>query len=155
MGWRQLLRKCSRMHLPMHSSMSDLPKKIQATVQDLRRLQQEIQSPVPGTHLGELDSAALKEFKAVIDYMRQLIWTYLQAESHKKGKSMDMDEEVRSLRLQHVTEMLHAIQQEAKVRQLTENPATVSFLNAVQEIADEAFKRHATSDSESDTKRAS
>ena len=141
------------LHLPMHPSMSDLPKKIQATVQDLRRLQEEIQSPLPasGERLGELDSAALKEFKAVIDYMRQLIWTYLQAESHKKGKSMD--EEVRSLRLQHVTEMLHAIQQEAKVRQLTPNPATASFLNAVQEIADEAFKRHTPRDS--DNERAS
>ena len=133
--------------------MSDLPKKIQATVEDLRRLQQEIQSPLSASaeRLAELDSAALKEFKAVIDYMRQLVWTYLQVESHKKGKSID--EEVRSLRLQHVTEMLHAIQQETKVRQLTPNPATASFLNAVQEIADEAFKRHTPSDS--DTKRAS
>lgn len=135
--------------------MSDLPKKIQATVQELRRLQKEIQSPLPasGARLAELDDAALKEFKDVIDYVRQLIWTYLQAENQKKGKNID--EEVRSLRLQRVTEMLHAIRQEAKVRQLTPNSATASFLNAVQEIADAAFKRHAVSDADTDKERAS
>jgi hypothetical protein len=84
--------------------------------------------------------------------MRQLIWTYLEVESRKKdGRSLD--EEVRSLRLQHVTEMLHTIQDEAKVRQLEPNPATASFLQAVQEIADAAFQRYSPPDKEK--KRAS
>lgn len=134
--------------------MSDLSERIQATVRDLRRLQQEIQSPLPASaRLGELDSASLDEFKAVIDYMRQLIWTYLQAESYKKGKNID--EEVRSLRLQRVTEMLHDIQQESKVREFKPNPATASFLHAVQEIADAAFKRHSTSEQDPKKEKAS
>ena len=125
--------------------MSKLPDKIQSATRDLRQLQQEIQSPLPaaGPRLAELDTAALKEFKAVIDYVRQLLWTYLQADSLKHGDNVD--EEARSLRLQRVTEMLQTIQQEVKGRQLARNSATVSFLNAVQEIADAAFQRHTSS----------
>jgi len=125
--------------------MSTLPEKIQSATRDLRQLQQEIQSPLPsaGPRLAELDTAALIEFKAVIDYVRQLVWTYIQADSLKHG--INVDEEVRSLRLQRVTEMLQTIQQEVKVRQLIPNSATVSFLNAVQEIADAAFQKHSTS----------
>ena len=154
MGWCDLQQKCSKLYPPLHRSMSDLPKKIQLATNDLRRLQQEIQTPLPaaGPRLGELDSAALKEFKAAVDYMRQLIWTYLEVESRKKD-SRSLDEEVRSLRLQHVTEMLHTIQDEVKERQLEPNPATASFLQAVQEIADAAFQRYSPADSEK--KRAS
>jgi len=125
--------------------MSTLPEKIQSATRDLRQLQQEIQSPLPaaGPRLAELETAALIEFKAVIDYVRQLLWTYIQADSLKHG--INVDEEVRSLRLQRVTEMLQTIQQEVKVRQLVPNPATASFLNAVQEIADAAFQKHSTS----------
>lgn len=132
--------------------MSDLPKKIQAATQDLRQLQRDIQSPLPaaGPRLAEIDSAALKEFKVVVDYVRQLIWTYLQADSQEGG--LNIDEQVRSLRLQHVTEMLHTIQQEVQGRKLESNPATMSFLNAVQEIADAAFQRHSP---ESKIERAS
>ena len=128
--------------------MSDLPHKIQSATDDLRFLQQTIQLPpsASGPRLEEVDSAVLREFKAVIDYVRQLLWTYLQADSIKHGQNVD--EEVRSLRLQRVTEMLHTIQQEAKVRQLTPNSATVSFLHVVQEIADAAFQKHSSSDSQ-------
>ncbi|MBV9075001.1 MAG: hypothetical protein JOZ10_15345 [Acidobacteria bacterium] len=122
--------------------MTDLSKKIHAATLELKRLQREMQSPQGTTDPGltELDSAALEEFKNVIDYVRQLIWTYLQAENLKRGKNID--DEVRSLRLKRVTEMLHSIQQEVKSRELKPSPAAVSFLNAVQEIADEAFQRH-------------
>ena len=130
--------------------MSKLPEKIQSATYDLRQLQQEIQSPLPAAapRLAEIDINALKEFKAVIDYVRQLLWTYLQADSVKHGQNVD--EEVRSLRLQRVTEMLHTIQQEVQGRQLAPNSATVSFLNAVQEIADAAFQRHTTSTEEAE-----
>jgi hypothetical protein len=136
----------------MQGSMSDLPKKIQAATQELRQLQRDIQSPLPaaGPRLAEIESAALKEFKAVVDYVRRLIWTYLQADSRESG--LNIDEQIRSLRLQHVTEMLHTIQQEVQGRKLESNPATMSFLNAVQEIADAAFKRHSP---ESKIERAS
>lgn len=128
--------------------MSDLPEKIQSTTQDLQQLRQEIQSPRPaaGPRLAEVDSAELKQFKAAIDFVRQLVWTYIQADRRAQGQNMD--EEVRSLRLQHVTEILHSIQQEVKVRQLTSNSAAVSFLKAVHEIADAAFERHINSDSD-------
>jgi hypothetical protein len=126
--------------------MSKLPEKIQSATRELRGLQQEIQAPqsAAGPRLAELDSASLKEFKAVIDYVRQLLWNYIQADNLNRGR--DVDEEVLSLRLQRVTEMLHTIQQEVQDRQLAPNPATDSFLNAVQEIADAAFQRHKSSD---------
>jgi len=125
--------------------MSKLPEKIQSATRELRQLQDEIQTPssASGPRLAELDADALKEFKAVIDYVRQLLWTYIQADNLKRGPSVD--EEALSLRLQRVTEMLHTIQEEVK-SQPAANPATVSFLNAVQEIADAAFQRHQTSD---------
>ena len=126
--------------------MSKLPEKIQSATRELRQLQLEMQSSLPefGPRLSEMDAFALREFKAVIDYVRQLLWTCIQAENLKHGRTVD--EEVLSLRLQRVTEMLHTIQEEVKNRQLARDPATVSFLNAVQEIADAAFQRHKTSD---------
>jgi len=136
--------------------MTKLPEKIQSATRELRQLQEEIQSPSPaaGPRLAELDVAALKEFKAVVDYVRQLLWTYIQAHDLKRGRSVD--EEVLSLRLQRVTEMLHTIQEEVKSRELSANPATVSFLNAVQEIADAAFQRHQSSEQdEEDEEKAS
>lgn len=98
--------------------MSKLPEKIQSATRELRKLQEEIQSPLSaaGPCLAELDSAALREFKTVIDYIRQLLWTYIQAEDLKRGRNVD--EEVLSLRLQRVTEMLHTIQEEVNNRQL-------------------------------------
>lgn len=122
--------------------MSNLPEKIQAATQELREVQQEIQATAAAPKLAEIDSIAIREFKAVIDYVRQLLWNYIQADTVESGQSVD--EEIRSLRLQRVTEMLHAIQQEVKIRQLKTNPATATFLNAVQEIADAAFERHST-----------
>jgi hypothetical protein len=127
--------------------MSNLPDKIHSATENLRNLQQEIQSPVADRErrLAEVDSATLKEFKKSVDHLRQLLWTYIQADGLSHGQNFD--EEIRSLRLQHVTEMLHSIQQEAKLRQFKPNPATVLFLHAVQEIADAAFERHTSSDS--------
>jgi hypothetical protein len=124
--------------------MSNLPEKIQSITQELRQVQQEMQAAVP--EAAQIDTAALREFKAVIDYVRQLLWNYIQADTAHNGQSVE--EEVRSLRLQHVTEMLHAIQQEVKVRRLMPTPETVTFLNAVQEIAEAAFERHSGSGSE-------
>ena len=127
--------------------MNNLPEKIHTAIHDLRKLQQEIQSPTDDTEprLANVDSATLKEFKKSVDSVRQLLWTYIQADSLEHGQNLE--EELRSLRLQHVTEMLHSIQLEAKVRQFKRNSATVSFLNACHEIADAAFERHATIDS--------
>jgi replicative DNA helicase len=121
--------------------MSNLPERIQAATEELRQLRIEIQTSAPPT-LAEMDSAALREFKAAIDYVRQLLWNYLQA-----GSSPG-EEELRSVRLERVTEMLHAIQQELKVRQFQPNPATATFLNAVHEIADAALERHSNSGSD-------
>jgi hypothetical protein len=126
--------------------MSDLPDKIHSVTEDLRNLQREFQAPTVQTRRTELDSAALKQFKDAIDYMRQLLWVYLQADGQKRGEHAE--EEVRSLRLQRVTEMLNSIQQEVKVKQLTQTPEAVSFLKAVHEIADAALQRHATPDAD-------
>src|SRR5690348_15975878 len=91
-------------------SMSNLPEKIQSATQELRRLQEEIQTSTLAPKLAEIDSDAVREFKEVIDYVRQFLWNYIQADTAHSGHSVD--EEVRSLCLQHVTEMLQAIQQE-------------------------------------------
>jgi hypothetical protein len=143
---------CSHYGQDIDFLMSKLPEKIQSATRELRKLQEEIQSPLSaaGPCLAELDSAALREFKTVIDYIRQLLWTYIQAEDLERGRNVD--EEVLSLRLQRVTEMLHTIQEEVNNRQLATNPATVSFLNAVQDIADAAFQRHQASDQDEEEK---
>ena len=128
--------------------MSNLPEKIQSATQELRRLQKDIQTSITAPKLAEIDSEDVREFNAAIDYVLQLLWNQIQADTAQSGQSVD--EEVRSLRLQRVTEMLQAIQQEVKVRKLTPTPATVTFLNAVHDIADAAFERHAGSGTEID-----
>lgn len=144
----QLFARSSVWQLRTLISMSNLPEKIQSATQELRRLQEEIQTSTTAPNLAEADSNAIREFKAAIGYVRQLLWNLIQADTLQRGQSVD--EEVRSLRLQRVTEMLHAIQQEAKVRKLTPTPATVTFLNAVHDIADAAFERHSGSGTEVD-----
>jgi len=126
--------------------MSNLPEKIQSATEELRQVQREMQASAAAPKAVQVDIAALREFKAVIDYVRQLLWNYIHADSAHSRQSVD--EEVRSLRLQRLTEMLQAIQQEVKVRRLTPSPATVTFLNAVQEIADAVFERHSRSATE-------
>jgi len=126
--------------------MSNLPEKIQTATRHLRQLQRNLEGGAAAApRLAEIDMAAVKEFKAVIDYVRQLVWNYIQADTANPAGA---DDEIRSLRLQRVTEMLHAIQQEAKSRQLTPSSATASFLNAVQEIADAAFQKHLRNNSD-------
>ena len=126
--------------------MSDLSGKIHSVTTDLRDLQQELQSPDSQAELVEMNSAALKQLKDAVDYLRQLLWTYIQRNSRKQGT--DVEEQVRSLRLEHVTEMLQDIQQEIKNRQLSPSPAASSFMNVVQEIADAAYERHSRTGSD-------
>ena len=120
--------------------MSTLPKMIQVATRELREIQQQLQSIPDKSTLSDLDSQALQDFKAAVDYMRQLLWTYIEAGS--SSKSQNVDEALRRLRLQRVTEMLQTIQEDVKRRHLAHNPTTESFLHVVQEIADAAMEKH-------------
>jgi biotin operon repressor len=124
-------------------SMSNLPDEIQSATRHLLEVLQGIESrqALSGSRLAQAEPATLNELKSALDYTRQVLWTYIQAQARSSGA--DVEAEVQSLRLQRVTEMLHTIQEESNIRPLSENPATVSFLNAVHEIADAAFERHA------------
>lgn len=126
--------------------MSDLPEKIQTTIDGLRQVQQEMQLLAPCPRLAAIDRASLHEFRVVIDYVRQLLWNFIQLDDADSGENVE--DEIRSRRLQRVNEMLHTIEQEVKVRRLAPSPATVTFLNSVQEIADAALERHLSSGAE-------
>jgi hypothetical protein len=114
----------------------------------LKRLEQDLRpriSTVEDSPLAELDAASLRELKMTVDYVRQLLWNYVETDAHKRGGD---SEALRSIRLQRVTEMLHSIQEDVKRRDMAESPAAVSFLHAVQEIADAAFEKHTVRDEE-------
>jgi hypothetical protein len=124
--------------------MTELAKKIHKATQDLKRLEQDLRprfSEVEDFPLSELDAASLNELKMTVDYVRQLLWNYVEADAHKRGGD---SEALRSIRLQRVTEMLHSIQEDVSRRDVPQSPAAVSFLNVVQEIADAAFEKHTT-----------
>ena len=118
--------------------MSHLPEKIQSVTQELGQVQQEMQAAAP--KLAPVDSSAPVSSRQSSITCGSFFGTTLRLIPAHSGHSVK--EEVRSLRLQRVTEMLHAIQQEVKARGVTPTPAPVTFLNAVQEIADAAFERH-------------
>ncbi|HET9743373.1 MAG TPA: hypothetical protein VFQ00_11545 [Terriglobales bacterium] len=88
----------------------------------------------------ELDLATLRELKKAVDGLRRALWVQIEAEHRKSGKKLK--EEVRSLRLQNLTEMLQSVQEDLKVRELRPTSETASFLNAVHKIADAALERH-------------
>jgi hypothetical protein len=121
--------------------MSALPKMIQVATRELREIQQQLQATPDERTLSSLDSQALSDFKAAVDYVRQLLWVYIEAGAAKKGQNVN--DAMRRLRLQRVTEMLQTIQEDVKSRHLAHNPTTDSFLHVVQEIADAAMEKHA------------
>jgi hypothetical protein len=128
--------------------MTDLVRKIHKATQDLKRLEQDLWprfSEVEDCPLSELDAASLRELKMTVDYVRQLLWNYVEADAHKRGGN---SETLRSIRLERVTEMLRSIQDDVKRRDVAESPAAVTFLHAVQEIADAAFERHTAREEE-------
>ena len=95
--------------------MSALPKMIQVATRELREIQQQLQATPNESTISDLDSQALRDFKAAVDYIRQLLWAYIEAGAGRnKGKSVD--DAVRRLRLQRVTEMLQTIQEDVKGR---------------------------------------
>ena len=129
--------------------MTELAKKIHQATQDLKRLEQELRphmlSRVEDSSVAEPESASIRELKMTVDYVRQLLWNYVETDPDKRGAHA---EELRSIRLQRVTEMLHSIQEDVKRRNMAASPAEASFLHAVQEIADAAFEKHTASDEE-------
>lgn len=118
--------------------MSHLPEKIQSVTQELGQVQQEMQAAAP--KLAPVDSSApvsSRQSSITCGSFSGTTFRLIPAQSGHR-----VEEEVSSLRLERVTEMLDTIQQEVKARRLTPTPARVTFLNAVQEIADAAFERH-------------
>lgn len=123
--------------------MNKLPKMIQVATRELRQIQEQFQCIPDENTLAHLDSEALHQFKAAVDYTRQLLWTYIEAGAGRKGHKVN--DTVRRLRLERVTEMLHTIQEDVKRRHLAHNPTTESFLHVVHEIADAAMEKHGKS----------
>jgi hypothetical protein len=115
---------------------------IHVATRELRQIQQQLQSAPDQSTFSYLDSPALHEFKAAVDYTRQLLWAYMAAGN---GKAQSVNSAMRLLRLERVTEMLQSIQEDVRHRQLAHNPATKSFLHAVHEIADAAMEKHVLS----------
>ncbi len=68
--------------------MSNLPEKIQSAINELRQLQEEMKASA-AAKVEPIDTAALREFKVVIDYVRQLVWNYIRADSAHSGLNVD------------------------------------------------------------------
>ena len=121
--------------------MKNLPGKIHRATRTLEDIKRQLHAGATKADAAvELDLATLRDLKKAVDGLRRALWVQIEAEHRKSGKKLK--EEVRSLRLQNLTEMLQSVQEDLKVRQLRPTSETASFLNAVHKIADAALERH-------------
>lgn len=91
-----------------------------------------------------LDAEVIKEFKAAVDTMRQLLWSYLESAYKTNGTNLHIA--MHTFRMQRVTEMLRVLEEPFRspwsAAELAKTPEGYSFLSKVNEIAELAYERH-------------
>lgn len=128
--------------------MSDLASRIRRVTEDLQAIQSELNDAArKGQHrqrelvmsqMADLD--LLQDFKAAVDHMRHLLWSYIEATSSRNRT--DVTKTLQSVRMQRVTEMLRILKPSIAESKITRTPEAVSFLEAIQSIAHETMDEH-------------
>lgn len=127
--------------------MPDLTTRIRRVTEDLQAIQDDL-GAASKTHgsaereamLRELASSdMLHEFKAAVDHMRHLLWSYIE--------SVQRDEKIERtlerVRMRRVTEMLRILEPDVSEKKMEHaTPEFDSFFDAVQKIASKALDRH-------------
>lgn len=128
--------------------MSDLASRIRRVTEDLQAIQDELNAAArQGDHqqrekvmdeMSNLD--LLHDFKAAVDHMRHLLWSYIEASSSQNRT--DVSRTLQSVRMQRVTEMLRILAPSIAESKIPRTPEAVSFLEAIQSIAHETMDEH-------------
>jgi len=86
-----------------------------------------------------LEENLLNDFKAAVDHMRHLLWSYVEAETRKRGG--DLRATMQQLRIQRVTEMLRVLAPSVEEAKVNHQSEARSFFEVIQQIADSTMDR--------------
>ena len=125
--------------------MSELTSRIHRVIEDLHAVQgimnaaarPEAPAPERDAVMEELiNMRVLDEFKAAVDNMRHLLWSYIEASNTKSAHGVSQT--LQHVRMQRVTEMLRILQPNVEESKISASPASKSFFEVIQKIANSA-----------------
>jgi hypothetical protein len=126
--------------------MTKLTDRIRRVTEDLHAIQSELGAAAkPQVAAAErerimqqlVEANLVHEFKAAVDHMRHLLWSYIEASSGK-----EVPETLQNVRMQRVTEMLRILKPSVREQQIAGSAEATSFFDIIQEIASDAVTRH-------------
>ena len=129
--------------------MSDLTTRIHRVTSDLQAIQSILdRAASPKVSKEERDSVMdemlntelINEFKASVDHMRLLLWSYIEAASSEKKQ--DISYKLQAVRMQRVTEMLSALKPAMEQHHTSFAPEAASFFEMVQSVAKATVDQH-------------
>ena len=129
--------------------MSDLTRRIRRVTDDLHAVQDVLNAAArPDAPVSERDAVMeelinmhiLDEFKASVDNMRHLLWSYIEASNAKNVHGVSHT--LQQVRMQRVTEMLRILQPNVEESKMAASPESKSFFEVIQKIANSAVDRH-------------
>lgn len=128
--------------------MPTISARIRRVTADLQAIQKELSSASASqsqeTHkvIDELlsDLSVVNEFKAAVDHMRLLLWSYIESAS-RPGKQ-NPNFLLQTVRMQRVTEMLRVLKPSVDEVTMPATPEAQSFFEVIQSIANSAMDHH-------------
>jgi hypothetical protein len=129
--------------------MSELTNRIRRVTDDLHAVQEILNSAArPNAPAAERDAVMeelislriLDEFKASVDNMRHLLWSYIEASNAKNAHGVSAT--LQHVRMQRVTEMLRILQPNMEESKMAASPASKSFFEVIHKIASSTADRH-------------
>ena len=122
--------------------MSELTSRIRRVTDDLHAVQEVLNSAArPNAPAAERDAVMeelismriLDEFKAAVDNMRHLLWSYIEASNAKNAHGVSAT--LQHVRMQRVTEMLRILQPNMEESKIAASPESKSFFEVIHKIA--------------------
>jgi hypothetical protein len=122
--------------------MSDLTSRIQRVTDDLHAVQDVLNAAArPDAPAAQRDAVmeelinlrVLDTFKAAVDNMRHLLWSYIEASNAKNAHGVSQT--LQKVRMQRVTEMLRILQPNMEESKIAASPESKSFFDVIQKIA--------------------
>ncbi len=87
-----------------------------------------------------INMRVLDEFKASVDNMRHLLWSYIEASNAKSAHGVSHT--LQQVRMQRVTEMLKILQPNVEESNISSSPESKSFFEVIHKIANSAVDSH-------------
>ena len=128
--------------------MSDLTGRIRRVTEDLHAVQDVLNAAArPDTPAAERDAVmeellnlrVLDEFKAAVDNMRHLLWSYIEASNAKNVHGVSQT--LQHVRMQRVTEMLRILQPNMEESKIAGSPESKSFFEVIHKLAGSSAER--------------